>query len=91
MKTNPLATGFLEAIQGGLFDTSPASVMPPVRKSSTARIEDAARKYQVTPRTIYRWLDAGLAVDDLNNLEAVGSFLLTQRAPKSEAINSIIK
>lgn len=62
--------------------------MPKPRRRSTEEIEQAAKRYDVCGRTIRRWLADGVDVDDL---EAVGSYLLAQRNSSRAALEATRK
>jgi hypothetical protein len=45
-----------------------------------------ARRYNVKGRTIYRWINAGVDIEDPH---AVAAYLLTQKNPSQSALNEI--
>ena len=61
------------------------------RKATTEAIEAAARKYRVCSRTVRRWLEGGLAVRDLGDMEKVADHILRQRAPKTSTLQVLTK
>jgi len=49
-------------------------------------IEAAAKRYEVSTRTIHRWISAGVNID---HLESVANYLLRQRSPKPETLQTV--
>ena len=45
-----------------------------------------ARKYNVKGRTLYRWINAGVDIEDPH---AVAAYLLTQKNPSQSALNEL--
>ena len=45
-----------------------------------------ARRYNVRGRTIYRWINAGVQIEDPH---AVAAYLLTQKNPSQSALNEL--
>jgi len=45
-----------------------------------------ARRYNVQGRTIYRWINAGVDIEDPH---AVAAYLLTQKNPSASALNEL--
>ena len=45
-----------------------------------------ARRYNVKGRTLYRWINAGVDIEDPH---AVAAYLLTQKNPSQSALNEL--
>jgi hypothetical protein len=56
------------------------------RPRKTPDFDKLAKLYQVCPRTVRRWWNAGCNVNDL---EAVANHLLGLKAPKTAAIENL--